>query len=130
MTENYELYKKSLEDPEPFYIEKPEISDGNVRFTWDASFDFQKDELLYSFMLANNLNFDNPIATADNLYATEYDYVGTLSPGQYFIKVTVADSDGNTNPAFDYYLDENSVKHYGTVCFYVEADGTVRLDGE
>lgn len=130
VTENYELYKKSLEDPEPFYIEKPEISDGNVRFTWDASFDFQKDELLYSFMLANNLNFDNPIATADNLYATEYDYVGTLSPGQYFIKVTVADSDGNTNPAFDYYLDENSVKHYGTVCFYVEADGTVRLDGE
>jgi len=42
--------------------------------------------------------------------------------------VKAANEAGKEQYAFDYYVDTEGQKHYGTVCFYVGQDGTIGLE--
>lgn len=124
--ENYQKFKNSLEEPMPFYIGIPEKTDKGISFVWDTSYDFANENIFYSFELADNLQFTNPVARDANLIIPEFIYNGELEPGQYFVRVRAKNSSGYSQPAFDYYYSDH-IKYYGVVSFYVMQDGVIEV---
>jgi spore coat protein H len=123
---NYENYKKSYEKPMPFYIGIPTYADGKLSFLWDVAYSFDVESITYTFELARDYTFADPIVkvTDLNLPSVTFD---TLPQGQYFIRVIARDEGGDTQVAFDYYVIETG-KVYGTKCFYVDAEGNIVED--
>jgi spore coat protein H len=123
---NYENYKKSYENPMPFYIGIPTYADGKLSFLWDVAYSFDVESITYTFELARDYTFADPIVkvTDLNLPGVTFD---TLPQGQYFIRVIARDEGGDTQVAFDYYVIETG-KVYGTKCFYVDAEGNIVED--
>ena len=124
--DNYRRYKESLKKPMPFYIATPRINNGKLLFEWESSFDFNYEEITYSFELARDVNFRNIILKEENLSiaATETE---KLPRGQYFIRVISTNDSGLSQYAFDYYVTETG-KHYGVKCFYVDNKGKIVED--
>ena len=120
---NYENYKKSLEKPLPFYTGTPVIEDGKLTVNWDASYDFQQDDLSYKAYISRNLDGSDIVASYEGIW-TEFS-CDAPEPGEYFLKVKAYDENGNYQDCFDYYTSEDIGKVYGTLCFYVNADGTI-----
>jgi spore coat protein H len=87
---NYASYKESLTKPMPFYIGKLQPDDGKLKLIWDASYDFDAENVYYTVEISDDYSFENPVVKADNLYVTEYMADVLLEPGQYFIKVTAS----------------------------------------
>ena len=122
---NYALYRDSFEKPMPFYLNPPEwIDENKLRFSWEASYDFDAENITYTFELCRDYLFRDPIQAVSGL---EIPLIETqmLSPGQYFYRVTAKNTSGCSQTAFDYYVDTEYVKHYGMMCFYVLEDGEV-----
>lgn len=126
--ENYQNYLESLEKPMPFYIGVPTNEGGKISFVWDNSYDFDAEDVHYTFELADNLEFTNPIAVGESLFMPEYTYEGILPAGQYFMRVKAKNESQKEQYAFDYYVLDNTYKIYGTRCFYVNADGSILED--
>lgn len=119
----YEDYLESLECPLPFFIGLPVVAEEKMIYNWDASYDFQQDDLRYRFRLARDLDFKDVVADYEGELTN---YTGEiLEPGEYFIKVEAIDVDGHTTPAFDYYVKNHVGKISGVVCFDLNEDGTV-----
>lgn len=129
MEENYDYYVKSLENPMPFFIGIPVRSEQGIHFSWEVSYDFQEDNIFYTVELADNPDMEHPVLTEEKLFTTEYDYQGSLEPGQYFVRVKAVDENGNWQYAFDYYVTNESQKNYGVKCFYVMPDGSIQEEG-
>lgn len=125
---NYQMYKESLGEPMPFFIGTPELVEDGVFFNWDNSYDFNNENIYYTFELADNLNFTNPIVQEEGIFIPGYTYKGTLAQGQYFIRINAQNEDGKEQYAFDYYVSDGSVKNYGVFCFYVMADGSIEVE--
>lgn len=123
---NYELYRASLQNPQPFYIGVPQSKNGKFTVEWEASFDFNGEDVTYTFELARDYNFKNPIIKKEGLVIplVEFD---KLPKGQYFMRVSSKNSSGKTQYAFDYYLLDTG-KIYGTKCFYVDKNGKIVED--
>jgi len=122
---NYSLYLESLEKPMPFYLNPPEVIDGNkLRFSWEAAYDLDAESITYTFELCRDYLFEEPIQIVSDLEVPAME-TDILPPGQYFYRVTAKNSSGYSQTAFDYYVDVKYVKHYGTRCFYVLEDGEV-----
>ena len=123
---NYEFYKQCYENPMPFYIGVPEIVGDKINIIWDTSYTFDAQGISYSFELASDYTFANPIVKLTDLIipTAEFD---KLRAGQYFVRVIAHDAGGQTQTAFDYYMTEGG-KVYGTKCFYVDADGKIVED--
>ena len=123
---NYEFYKQCYEKPMPFFIGVPEIVGDKINIIWDTSYTFDAQGISYSFELASDYTFANPIVKLTDLIipTAEFD---KLRAGQYFVRVIAHDADGQTQTAFDYYMTEGG-KVYGTKCFYVDADGKIVED--
>ncbi len=126
--ENYQIYQESLTEPMPFFIGVPRYDKEEIEFVWGNSYDFENQNIFYSFELADNLDFNRPIVKEENMFVPEYNYEGKLKPGQYFIRVKAVNEEGKEQYAFDYYVDAEGQKHYGTVCFYVLEDGIIGLE--
>ncbi|WP_373218685.1 CotH kinase family protein [Ruminococcus sp. 5_1_39BFAA] len=120
---NYQYYLESLNKPWPFYVGLPEKRNGKLEFVWDASYDYNNEEITYSFVLATDYEFTNVIASEDGLRLT-----GTttdiLPPGQYFIRVRARDESGYEQDCYDYYSTDYG-KTYGCRSFLVTEDGTI-----
>ena len=125
IAQNYQLYKESYEVPMPFFIGVPEAKEDAIEFTWDSSYDFEQENIFYSFELADNLEFQNPLATEKGIFVPGYTYEGSLEPGQYFVRVKSVNESGKEQYAFDYYVTQQSEKKYGIMCFYVMLDGSI-----
>ena len=123
---NYENYKKSYEKPMPFYIGTPTLEDGMISIIWEVAYSFDVESITYTFELATDYNFTNPIVKETNLSLPSVKF-DTLPAGQYFVRITARDEAGDTQVAFDYYITENG-KIYGTKCFYVDAEGQIVED--
>ena len=123
---NYENYKLSYEKPMPFYIGTPKLENGKLSLTWEVSYSFEVDSITYSFELARDYTFANPIVKETALVLPQVTF-DTLPEGQYFIRVLAHDENGDTQVAFDSYITENG-KIYGTKCFYVDAQGQIVED--
>ena len=123
---NYEFYKQCYEKPMPFFIGVPEIVGDKINIIWDTSYTFDAQGISYSFELASDYTFANPIVKLTDLIipTAEFD---KLKAGQYFVRVIAHDAGGQTQTAFDSYMSEGG-KVYGTKCFYVDADGKIVED--
>lgn len=125
---NYRLYKLSLESPQPFFIGIPQVTDEGMYFAWDASYDFQAQDIYYTLELAKDYTFEKPVLRVEGLFATEYLYEGELEPGQYFMRMTAKNESGIEQRAFDYYVASGNQVIHGVKCFFVMPDGSVRED--
>ncbi|WP_214630864.1 exopolysaccharide Pel transporter PelG [Paenibacillus agaridevorans] len=110
---------EDLEKPKPFYLDDVQQSGNQLRFSWGVSFDLQDDKLTYDFMLATDRTFQNVLQHVPDLTANSLE-LEKLPAGRYFWKVTVTDSKGNTQSAFDYVLDSDGEYYFGTKEFEVE----------
>lgn len=125
---NYRLYKLSLKSPQPFFIGIPQVTDEGMYFAWDASYDFQAQDIYYTLELAKNYTFEKPVLRVEGLFATEYLYEGELEPGQYFMRMTAKNESGIEQRAFDYYVASGNQVIHGVKCFFVMPDGSVQED--
>ena len=109
--QNYKLYKESLEKPMPFYIGVPTIEGNTLKFSWDASYDFNAEDITYTVELAKDYQFKEIIYRQDKLLSPE---AQTTVPadGQYFLRVRATNASGKTQDAFDYYVTDDG-KNYG-----------------
>jgi spore coat protein H len=118
----YQKYLESLEKPMPFYIGTPQKVNLGVNYTWDASFDFDQEDITYKVIVARNLE------CTDVVYKYEGNWTSfrgdDLPEGQYFIRATATNESGYTQDAFDYYETEQG-KEYGRLCIYVDAKGNI-----
>ena len=126
IADNYNRYKESLTNPMPFYIGIPQPSDEGYKVEWEASFDFNGEDITYTFELARDYSFANPITKQDNLGIPMATFE-KLPAGQYFMRVNATNESGISQYAFDYYRLELG-KVYGTKCFYVDKDGKITED--
>lgn len=126
--ENYKLYKESLEEPMPFYIDVPMAEESKISFTWGNSYDFDDENVYYTFELSDDLSFQSPIVKEENLFVSEYVYDKKIKPGQYFMRVTAVNESGKEMCAFDNYISDGNVKNSGVRCFYVLEDGSIEVD--
>ncbi len=124
MDNQYSLYKTSLESPMPFYLGMPEQTSEGTMFSWDASYDFDDEEIRYTFEVAEDYLFQNVISTQKDLLVPQA-YTEELPPGQYFYRVTAVNESGMTQTAMETYESIEGVKYYGVVCFYIQLDGSV-----
>ncbi len=120
----YEGYLESLEKPQPFFIGTPEKTDLGIRYYWDYSYDFDQEDITYKAVVARNLDCTDIVEKYEgmqNSFNSE-----KLPEGQYFMKVTATNESQKTQYAFDSYVTEYG-KTYGTICFYVDAEGNITL---
>lgn len=122
---NYQHYLDTLEEPMPFFIGVPESDGTSTEFVWENAYDFNEETVLYTFELAKDYSFEEPIVKEEGLFTPEYTYDGKLEPGQYFIRVKAVNESGYEQYAFDYYVSDGSYKNYGIKCFYVLSDGSI-----
>ena len=123
---NYEMYKESLKKPMPFYIGVPTIEGNTLKFNWDASYDFNAEDITYTVELAKDYQFKDVVYRQENLLIPE---AQTTVPadGQYFLRVRATNASGKTQDAFDYYVTDDG-KNYGMKCFYITGGTKVEED--
>jgi hypothetical protein len=46
-----------------------------------------------------------------------------LEPGTYFWRVTAVNASGQMQVPYDYYVDADSINHYGIKYLYISPDG-------
>lgn len=126
ITDNYNRYKESFKKPMPFYIGNPIAKDDGYTVEWESSYDFDGEDVSYTFELSKDFSFKNPIVKQTDLAIPTASFP-TLPEGQYFMRVTSRNESGATQVAFDYYVLERG-KIYGTKCFYVDKNGNVAED--
>lgn len=126
IADNYNRYKESLKKPMPFYIGVPRAKDDGYAVEWDASYDFNGEDVTYTFELSRDLSFKNTIVKETDLVIPTMSF-SKLPQGQYFMRVTSKNESGISQVAFDYYRLELG-KVYGTKCFYVDKNGDIVED--
>ena len=126
ITENRDAYRESLHKPMPFYIGMPEPAGEQLRLLWDASFDLNAEDIVYTAELAKDYQFTTTFWSEADIRLPET-VVYALPAGHYFLRVRATNASGYTQDAFDYYVMETG-KAYGMKSFFVEADGSVTED--
>ena len=119
--DNYQAYLESLEKPMPFFIAVPSVENGRLQITWDASYDFDNENITYSVEIASDYLFQNMLYSQQNIRVPSVE-TNPLPEGQYFVRIRSTNESGRTQDSFDYYVLDGGSKVYGTKCFYVLAD--------
>ena len=83
--QNYEMYRESLEKPMPFYIGRPVTENGKLKINWDASYDFDAEDITYSVEIARDYQFTQVIYKEEQTLIPEI-LVDIPDPGQYFVR--------------------------------------------
>ena len=126
--DNYNLYKENLKKPMPFYLyDVVKSENGNkLKFEWGVAYDFDVQNINYTFELARDPFFKDVIFKKENLLLPSIE-VDMQRTGKYFFRVAAYNEDGEKQFAFDYYVMDN-VKYYGTKCFYIRPGNEVVMD--
>ena len=125
---NYKIYKTSLEKPQPFFINKPEVANNKLKLSWGASYDFNNSKLTYTVELAKDYEFKDKVFEKSGLKTLSAE-TDTLPKGQYFVRVTATNEAGQSQRAFDYYVNNDNSKQFGIMSFFVLEDGKIGVDG-
>ena len=123
---NYERYKVSLTKPMPFYIGVPVAKGDGYTVEWENAYDFDGEDVTYTFELSQDMNFKENIVTKTDLVIPTVSF-DKLPAGQYFMRVISKNESGETQVAFDYYRLEKG-KIYGTKSFFVDEKGGIVED--
>ena len=97
-----------------------------MKINWDASYDFDAEDITYSVEIARDYQFTQVIYKEEQTLIPEI-LVDIPDPGQYFVRIRATNESGKTQDAFDYYVT-NTGKQYGMICFYINEDHTVGVD--
>lgn len=106
--QNYQTYRTGFNKPMPFYIGKPTPANGKLKLSWDVAYDFNDEDLRYTVTVAKDYEGKDVVFTQSDLVLPEA-VMDMPDEGQYFIKVSVRNASGETQDAFDYYVDRKSV---------------------
>ena len=97
-----------------------------MHFLWDNAYDFNSENILYTFELAQDYTYKEPLYKEEEIVLPEI-VLDLLPPGQYFIRIKAKNESGFMQQAFDSYVTDKG-KVYGTKCFYVLEDGSIMED--
>lgn len=123
ISDNYAVYKETMESAWPFHILDPVNENGQTVLCWEQSFISGDQPVEYTVEVAKDYTFRECIVsvkTGETQYAA-----GELPAGQYFVRIHAAGPNGITEDAYEFYNTENSGTCYSTLCFYVFDDGSV-----
>ena len=123
---NYHAYKKSLQSPQPFYIDQPKVEGKKLILKWLPSYDFNNQQITYHVELAKDPSFKEKILDKKEISELSIE-TDRLPKGQYFIRVFAKNETGNSQAAFDYYRTDTT-KEFGVSGFYVMEDGGIKVD--
>lgn len=113
------LFFEDLEKPKPFYLDDVIHDDGSLSFSWGVAYDLQGDDLLYDWSVSRDPGFTQIVADKKSISATAIT-IDELPEGTYYWKVTVRDTKGNVQIAFDSFKDDEGTPFYGLREFEVE----------
>lgn len=122
---SYQLYLESQKKPMPFFIGVPYVQGDKLKLTWDASYDFDAEDITYTVQVARDYDMEDVIFTYEGVWLETG--MPLLETGQYFIKATATNASGYQQDAFDYF-NARYGKAFGVKCFYVLPDGTIGED--
>ena len=125
--DNYRRYYESYAKPMPYYIGVPMRNENTASLEWEAAYTFDVEQVTYTFELARDYTFANPIVRETGLKVPGVTFTVPEEAGQYFIRVIATDAGGQTQTAFDSYVTAKG-KIYGTKCIYVTASGEIVED--
>ena len=123
---NYQYYQLSLEKPMPFHYEFPEKFEQNFVFSWDSSYDFDNENISYTFELARDYKFNQIVSKQEGLMVPQAK-TELLPPGQYFFRITATNESGYSQRAMEMFESDDGIKHYGVIRFYVNNDGEIEM---
>ena len=126
IADNYKRYVESFKKPMPFFIGLPVVKDDSLTVEWEASYDFNGEDITYTFELSQRHDFADTIAVYQDI-AIPVVKLEKLPAGQYFMRVSAENESGMTQYAFDCYMVESG-KAYGVKCFYVDENGQILED--
>ncbi len=117
---NLRRYYDSIENPMPVFLGDVQLLGDYTLFTWDRSYDFQGDRLLYTLELSRTPDFE----TIDIIESTRFNEfsIRSLEDGVWYWRVTVDDGKGHVQIAMDEYLDEVGKEYYGIGRFEQKPD--------
>lgn len=124
--DNYRRYNESYKYPMPFFIGTPSMQNGVLQLSWDPSYDFDAEDIVYTVELARDYQFRQVLYRQEHV-VLPVAQAESPGAGQYFIRVRATNASGYTQDAFDYYVIDTG-KVYGVKCFYIQPDGTVVED--
>lgn len=116
--ENRMLYYEHIEKPMPVYLGEIEKIDNGYLFFWGESFDFQGDRLSYTFQVSKDPSFHELVFERIGLRDNEL--IIDLEPGEYYWRVIIVDSKGNTQRAFDSLRTEDKRLYHGLKHIIIE----------
>ncbi len=108
---NKEVYYESLERPMPVFMGAPIKYGDYFVFTWEHSYDFQGDLIEYGIDISRTPEFNDIIFSTEELRENQC-IVRDLPAGKYYWKLTIKDSQGNSQAAFDKYVDKATELYY------------------
>jgi hypothetical protein len=111
MEDNYQKVLASIQYPMPSYIDEPKrLSNGDVQFGWEASYDLQNDLITYDFTLARDPGMTDVVYSQNGYIGTQLS-VENLPAGTYYCKLIIRDDKGHQQYGADnYQLLENGTK--------------------
>ena len=122
---NFQAYNESLTAPWPFHILTPTTDGTTLTLQWEDAYSFQGDSITYTVELARDYTFQSPILSQQT--GETSCSLPMLQTGQYFVRVRAANASGQVQDAYEYYGTEAGTTEYSTLCFYVQADGSVAI---
>lgn len=111
ITKNRENYYLTLQKPLPFFLGAVINRSTYISVNWSESYDFQQQRVYYDLTIARDSEFNDIVFEQTDIEDTEAIVEG-LEPDTYFYKVTSRDTDGNTQMAFDFYIDRVTNLYY------------------
>lgn len=107
---NHERYLKALQNPMPVFTTAPiKNEDGGFGFSWEPSYDLQRDLITYDFEIARDYNFSNIVFSNKDIKETSINTT-PLSPGTYYWRLIIKDDKGNIQYCFNNYLPPGADK--------------------
>lgn len=97
--ENRDEYYSTQEKPMPVFLGEVEKVEGGNLFNWTESYDLQGDRISYTLQIAKDPRFTEIVFERNRIGDTGY--VTNLLPGDYYWRVNIIDSKGNTQRTFD-----------------------------
>ena len=94
--ENYDAFHTAMAYPAPMFLAMPErLSDGSVRFAWEASYSYQGRPVTYNVRVYDDPQMQNLLFEETDIPQTEYLYEDGLADGIYYVQVTASDDLGH-----------------------------------